>query len=134
MVGYNITRQTGFDAGDIARMRASGKRAANAIAGLMQFYLDRQNAMYGLHIAPMHDVCAIIPYVRPDLIDFVETSARVELTGTYTRGMTVCDVRHPRGSAEPSLRNRTEPNAKVAVAARSRELIGFVLDTLLTFD
>lgn len=133
MVGYNITRQTGFDIRDIEKLRGSGGEACAAIAGLMEFYLNRQKEMYGLTIAPMHDVCAIIPYVRPDLIEFLETSARIELTGTYTRGMTVCDLRHPRGSAEPSLRNRTEPNAKVAVSAKSRELIDAVIDTLLGY-
>lgn len=130
MVGYNITRQTGFDSGDIARLRQAGSPACKAIADLMQFYLNRQGDMYGLTIAPMHDVCAIIPYVYPDLIQFLHTSIRVELTGTYTRGMTVCDVRHPKGSAEPSLRNRTEPNGRVAVSAKSRELIDRVIETL----
>ena len=133
MVGYNITRQTGFDIHDIERLRKAGTQACIAIADLMQFYLNRQNDMYGLTIAPMHDVCAIIPYVRPDLIEFLHTSARIELTGTYTRGMTVCDVRHPKGSIEPSLRNRTEPNAYVAVSAKSRELIDIVIETLLTY-
>ncbi|MCX7317074.1 MAG: nucleoside hydrolase [Hyphomicrobiales bacterium] len=130
MVGYNITRQTGFDSADIARLRQSGSSACQAIADLMQFYLTRQGEMYGLTLAPMHDVCAIIPYVYPDLIQFLHTSIRVELTGTYTRGMTVCDVRHPRGSAETSLRNRTEPNGFVAVSARSRDLIDRVIETL----
>ena len=114
----------------IARFRQSGSPACQAIADLMQFYLTRQGEMYGLTLAPMHDVCAIIPYVYPDLIQFLHTSIRVELTGTYTRGMTVCDVRHPRGSAETSLRNRTEPNGFVAVSARSRDLIDRVIETL----
>ena len=130
MVGYNITRQTGFDSADIARLRQSKGTACKAIADLMQFYLNRQGEMYGLTLAPMHDVCAIIPYVYPDLIQFLHTSIRIELTGTYTRGMTVCDLRHPRGSAEPSLRNRTEPNGLVAVSAKSRELIDRVIETL----
>lgn len=133
MVGYNITRQTGFDSADILRLRQSGSKACVAIADLMQFYLNRQGEMYGLTLAPMHDVCAIIPYVYPDLITFLHTSSRIELTGTYTRGMTVCDVRHPKGSAEPSLRNRTDPNAHVAVSAKSRELINAVIETLLTY-
>lgn len=134
MVGYNVTRQTGFDANDIARMRASGRKVAQPVADLMEFYLRRQGEMFRLTLAPMHDVCAIVPYVRPELIEFLETSARVELTGTYTRGMTVCDVRHPRGSAETTLRNRTEPNGRVAVAARSRDLIEAVLETILSYD
>jgi inosine-uridine nucleoside N-ribohydrolase len=134
MVGYNITRQTGFDANDIRRMRESGRRAALSVADLMEFYLRRQGEMFGLSVAPMHDVCAIVPYVRPDLIDFLETSVRVELAGAFTRGMTVCDLRHPAGSAEPTLRNRTDPNGRVAVAARSRDLIDAVLQTLLDYD
>ncbi len=28
MVGYNVTRQTGFDAGDLARLKASGRKMA----------------------------------------------------------------------------------------------------------
>lgn len=133
MVGYDITRRTGFDEADIARMRASKRRAATAIADLMAFYLGRQRQMYQLNVAPMHDVCAIVPYVYPELISYLHTSARIETTGTYTRGMTVCDLRHPAGAAEKTLRNRTEPNALVAVDANSRALIDVVLDTLLTY-
>jgi inosine-uridine nucleoside N-ribohydrolase len=133
MVGYDITRRTGFDEADIARMRAAGRRAATVIADLMQFYLGRQREMYRLNVAPMHDVCAIVPYVYPDLITFLHTSARIETTGTYSRGMTVCDLRHPSGSAEKTLRNRTEPNALVAVDAKSRAVIAAVLDTLLEY-
>jgi inosine-uridine nucleoside N-ribohydrolase len=133
MVGYDITRRTGFNDADIARMRASGRRAAAVIADLMAFYLGKQRQMYGLNVAPMHDVCAIVPYVYPDLVTFLHTSARIETTGTYSRGMTVCDLRHPSGSAEKSLRNRTEPNALVAVDANSRALIDAVLATLLEY-
>ncbi len=74
-----------------------------------------------------------MPYVYPDLITFMHTSARIETTGTYSRGMTVCDVRHPKGSAEPTLRNRTEPNCLVAVDADSRKVIDTVLATLLEY-
>ncbi len=134
MVGLNITRVTGFDEADIARLRASRKRAAAVIADLMEFYLGRTRAAYGLKVATMHDVCAVIPYVYPDLITYLHTSARIETAGAYTRGMTVCDLRHPSGSAAPLLRNRTEPNALVAVDVKSRELIDKVLDTLIEYD
>lgn len=134
MVGLNITRRTGFDQADIDRMRASGRKVAGVIADLMAFYLGKQKVGYGLNVAPMHDVCAIIPYVHDGLIDYLHTSAHIELAGTYTRGMTVCDLRHPTGSAEKSLRNRTEPNCLVAVDARSREIIDRVIETLLTYD
>lgn len=133
MVGYNITRETGFGASDIQRLR-SGGRVANTVADLMAFYLQGQRTTYGVEVAPIHDVCAITPYVAPELIDYLFTSVRIELTGTFTRGMTVCDLRHPQGSAVTRLRNRTEPNCHVAISARSRQLVDLVIDTLIRYE
>jgi inosine-uridine nucleoside N-ribohydrolase len=131
MVGYNVTRQTGFDQGDIDRMRASGRRVAAVIADLMAYYLGRQGQTFGLTVAPMHDVCAITPYVDPDLIQYLETTVAIELTGTHTRGMTVCDLRRvrPGGAVAPG----GPPNARVALEAQGRRLIERVVDTLLTY-
>ncbi len=56
MVGYNVTRQTGFDAGDVERLKGSGRKVAGLISDLMSFYLDKQNRVFGLTVAPMHDV------------------------------------------------------------------------------
>ena len=134
MVGYNVTRQTGFDQGDIDRMRASGRKVAGTLADLMAFYLEKQRVGYGLTVAPMHDVCAIVPYVDDSLIDYVHTSARIEKTGTYTRGMTVCDLRTLKSAEAINMRHATPANALVAVGARSRALIDRVVDTLLTYD
>lgn len=134
MVGLNITRVTGFDEGDIARMRASGKAAARVIADLMEFYLGTQKARYGLKVATMHDVCAIVPYVYPDLITYLHTSVRIETAGALTRGMTLCDLRHPKGAQAEHLRHRTAPNCHVAIEAQSRALADAVLATLLTYD
>ena len=134
MVGLNITRVTGFDETDIAKMRASGKNAARIIANLMEFYLNTQKARFGLKVATMHDVCAIVPYIYPDLITYLHTSVRIETAGQYTRGMTLCDLRHPQGSTVTHLRHRTEPNCHVAIAAQSRALSDKVLETLLSYD
>ncbi len=134
MVGLNITRVTGFDEGHIATMRASGRNAARVIADLMEFYLGTQKARYGLKVATMHDVCAIVPYVYPDLITHLHTSVRIETSGALTRGMTLCDLRHPKGSLADHLRNRTPANCHVAVAADSGAVADKVLETLLTYN
>jgi len=131
MVGYNVTRQTGFDRGDVDRLRGSGRRVAGVIGDLMSFYLGRQERIFGLTVAPMHDVCALVPYVASDLIRGVETSVQVELTGTHTRGMTVCDLRGVRPGQSISA---ARPNAIVALESQARPLIDLVVDTLLAFD
>ena len=133
MAGYNITHRTGFDETDIARLKGSGKVIAGTCAGLMQFYLNRQREAFGYNVAPMHDVCSIVPYVDPSLVTFAHTSVRVELNGTLTRGMTVCDLRTPIEAPPEKMRNRQPPNCHVAIEAQSRKLIDLVLETLLSY-
>jgi inosine-uridine nucleoside N-ribohydrolase len=133
MVGYNVTRQTGFDTGDLARLKASGRKMASVIGDLMGFYLAGQNRVFGLSVAPMHDVCAIVPYVAPGLIRYVETSVKVELAGVYTRGMTVCDLRGLRPDAPAYIRPAEAATTKVALEADSRPLIDLVVDAVLGF-
>jgi inosine-uridine nucleoside N-ribohydrolase len=130
MVGLNVTRRTGFDAGDIGRMRASGRKVAGVVADLMEFYLARQRERRGVSVAPMHDVCAIVSYVDAGLITYSDAIVDIELTGTHTRGMTVCELPAASGAAR---RGGRSPNAKVAVAADSRRLIEHVADTLLSY-
>ena len=129
MVGYNVTSVTGTDATDIARLLAGGK-VARHIGELLAFYLQRQRERLGFDIAPMHDVCAIVPYVQEGLIDYRHCHVGVELTGRRTRGMTVCDLRTltPQGQAD---RGVGAANARVAIGVTARRLIEHVVDTLL---
>lgn len=131
MAGYNVTSRTGTNADEIARLLA-GPKVARHIGELLAFYRGRQQAFFGLDIAPMHDVCAIIPYVHEGLIEYRHCNVGVELAGTLTRGMTVCDLRTltPEGKA---ARGSGEANALVAVETKARELIGRVVDTMLSY-
>jgi inosine-uridine nucleoside N-ribohydrolase len=64
------------------------------VADLCAFYRDRQRAVIGLDGAPMHDCCAILPYVRPDLVTYEEVAVEVALAPGAARGMTIADRRH----------------------------------------
>jgi purine nucleosidase len=132
MVGLNVTRRTGFDDSHIARMRASGRKVATVTADLMDFYLARQRERRGAAVAPMHDVCAIVPYVDATLIQYTDADVQVELAGRHTRGMTVCDLRPGAGPAKD--RWRGVRNAEVAVECDGGRLIERVTDTLLSYD
>jgi inosine-uridine nucleoside N-ribohydrolase len=131
MVGLNVTRVTGLEQGDIDRLRGSGRKVAGVIADLLEFYLARQREGHGIGIAPMHDVCAVLPYAYPGLIDYAHVRVEIELTGTHTRGMTLCDLRPAALAAGP--KRAPPPNAQVAVGARSRDIVGRVIETLLSY-
>jgi purine nucleosidase len=130
MVGLNVTRRTGFSQTDIDAMKSSRRKVASVIADLMAFYLARQRERHGLDVAPMHDVCALVPYADATLLEYVHTRVEVELTGTHTRGATLCDLRPLR----VSLNDQPAPNALVATRANSRALIASVIETLLWYD
>jgi inosine-uridine nucleoside N-ribohydrolase len=131
MAGYNVTSVTGTNEADIARLLA-GPKVARHIGELLDFYLHRQRERLGFDIAPMHDVCAIVPYVQEGLIDYRRCHVGVELNGRLTRGMTVCDLRTltPEGRAE---RGVGEANTLVAIRSEARALIDHVLATLLEY-
>jgi inosine-uridine nucleoside N-ribohydrolase len=125
MGGLNITRATGLEQDDIGRLRGSGRRVAGAIADLLEFYLGRQRESHGITIAPMHDVCAVLPYAYPGLIDYAHARVEIELRGEHTRGMTLCDLRP--ASLAAGARRAPPPNAHVAIAARSRDIVERVI-------
>lgn len=131
MVGYDITGRTGTTVADISRLRAGGL-VARTVADLLSFYRARQEEYFGIDIAPMHDVCAIVPYVEPGLLTYRRCHVDVELAGTLTRGMTVCDFR-TLTVAGMALRGGGVPNADVAVEADARRLIAGVVGTLLGY-
>ena len=131
MVGYNVTSRTGTNAADIARLREGGA-VARTIADLLAFYLGKQHAIFGYDIAPMHDVCAVVPYVHEDLLMYRHCNVAVELAGTLTRGMTVCDLRTLTEEGQ-LMRGSGPPNALVALESDARRLIDHVVETLLSY-
>jgi inosine-uridine nucleoside N-ribohydrolase len=131
MVGYNVTSRTGTNESDIARLRTGGTVAGH-IANLLEFYLGKQRAYFGLNIAPMHDVCTVVPYVHPDMLTYRHCNVQVELKGTLTRGMTVCDLRTLTDEGK-AMRGSGDANAQVAVESDARRLIDHVVETILTY-
>ncbi|MEZ5854400.1 MAG: nucleoside hydrolase [Hyphomicrobiaceae bacterium] len=131
MVGLNVTRRAGVNDADIARLMTSGRKVAGVVGDLLDFYLARQRERRGAAVAPMHDVCAIVPYVDEKLLSYVPAWVDIELAGRHTRGMTVCDLPARAGAVGQDGEVRT--NALVAVDARSQDLIELVVDTLVAY-
>jgi inosine-uridine nucleoside N-ribohydrolase len=131
MVGYDVTARTGADAADIARLRTGGLVAGH-VADLLAFYLGRQRALYGMDLAPLHDVCAITPYVDDTLLHVRDCHVAVELHGWLTRGMTVCDLR-AMPAALRAERGLPAANVTLALASDARRLVDDVIDTLIRY-
>ena len=86
----------------------------------------------------MHDPVAVAALAEPDIVAFEPMHVAIELSGTHTAGMTLCDGRRlgPDMRAIPTSLPRAEgedPNAEVAVAVDAARFWELFLDVLATY-
>ena len=133
-IGYETSRTVLMREPDIARLRGGG-RVARAVAELASYYRERQRSVYGVDGAPMHDPCAVVPLVRPELIRYEAVPIAIELASPLTRGMTVVDRRPLQpGAVLRSIEPKRAPNAEMAVEVNVQGVIDELVDTLLAYD
>lgn len=129
MVGLNVTRQVGITAEDLARLKAGGT-VARTYGGLFEFFLGRLKEIHGLSTASLHDPCALVPFIRPELITYRHVPVEIALGEGITRGMTVCDFRGLRSKSMQNIRASEEANCEVAVAVEARALVEHILEAI----
>ncbi|MEM7115173.1 MAG: nucleoside hydrolase [Chloroflexota bacterium] len=128
MVGLNVTRQVAATPDLRAQIRGFGSKTAVAVADMLDFYSERLSILYGLPGGSMHDPLAVAAIIDPDILTFQSMHVAIELVGTHTVGMTVCDYRNRRkDTGEP---RGEPPNAEVAVAVDNGRFWTLFLDIL----
>lgn len=142
MTGINLTRQCCLTQEHIRNFRKIGTRAANLAADLTEFFIEQDIKQGEPPIACMHDACAAAWIIDPGLITAAPMHIDVELSGTLTRGMTVCDYRHLRGvnpkvdiERESQMAYRGEkPNAEGALELDFPGFMKLLYDTLKSYN
>lgn len=132
MVGLNVTRQVGITAEDIKRLN-SGSSVARIFGGLFAFFRQRLNEIHGLTTASLHDPCALVPFIIPDLITYASCPVEIELSDGITRGMTVCDFRNLTSAKLENIRSRAGATCEVAVSVQARALVDHIMETILAW-
>jgi inosine-uridine nucleoside N-ribohydrolase len=134
-IGYETTRTVLMRSSDIERLRREGGVVSRAVADIATYYRARQLAVNGIDGAPMHDSCAIVPFVRPGLIYYEPVPIAVELCGALTRGMTVVDRRPLQpGAVLKSVEPKRAANVEMAVRVDVPGVIGDLVETMLAYD
>ncbi|MET4781007.1 nucleoside hydrolase [Glaciihabitans sp. UYNi722] len=137
MFGLNVTRQAAATVKELDRIRDLGTPFARTIADLVEFYRANLERVYGLKGASLHDPLAIATFIRPELFTMKPMHVGIELHGTRTRGMTVCDYRHATGESELGGKNavlRGEPaNCDVAIGIDVEGFFDLLTDTLAMY-
>jgi purine nucleosidase len=93
-VGLDVTLKTWLTERQLDELAASQAPAAQHIARVSRYYLDRYAARRGHRACSMHDALALAIAADRGLVTRAPLArVDVELTGTHTRGMTVADLR-----------------------------------------
>ena len=138
MAGLNLTLQVIADDTVIAQCRAIGTKPALFVADLLDYFADAQKRKRGTHTGALHDPVAVAAVIDPTLFEYHDMHVGIELRGSQTYGMTVCDMRHLRGSAYGFPQSATPlrgepPNAQVGMKADAPRFFKLLYETLATY-
>ena len=137
MVGLNVTRQVVATPERRAQIRSLGSRTGTHVADMLDFYSERLRVISGLPGGSMHDPLAVAALVDSEVLRFESMHVAIELRGTHTYGMTLCDARHLREAdltpRRPDGHRGEAPNAEVAVAVNADRFWEMFLDVLATY-
>ncbi len=93
MIGLDLTHQALATKEVMAKIAALNTKPAKFVCDLIDFFGKMYKKEQGFDAPPVHDPCAVAYVIDPTLIKTRRVPIDIELNGTYTLGMTVCDFR-----------------------------------------
>jgi purine nucleosidase len=120
MFGLNLCRQIRVNQADVQRIRDIGSLRSEWVAGYFDAY-QRIASTDGSLPMSVYDPVVALYLAWPELFQFKPAHIDIELLGSFTRGMTVCEWRVPQ---------RAVANAEVAMAIDSARSTRLLMDTL----
>jgi inosine-uridine nucleoside N-ribohydrolase len=105
MSGLDVTHQAGAGPAERERLRSAG-RVGEVVAGLLEFFAETYERVFGFDSPPLHDPVAVAAVLEPNLLTTRPMRVDIECESELTRGETVCDFYGVTGKP---------PNAEVGV-------------------
>ena len=103
MAGLDVTEKALIMPEDFERIRALGNPVSDIVAKWLEFFYIFHKSI-GYEGAPMHDPCAVMALIHPEVFTMKPMHVEIETQGEYCRGCTVGDQLGLSGKA---------PNAQV---------------------
>lgn len=91
MVGLDLTHQAVATADVVQPFAALDTAPGKFVVDLLEFFGRMYKQAQGFDAPPVHDACAVAAVIDPTILTTKPAHVVVELTGTYTSGMTVTD-------------------------------------------
>ena len=94
VMGLDVTHQVLATPERRDRIRAIDNEAAQATAGMLDFFNRHDTVKYGSMGAPLHDPCTVAFLLRPDLFEGKLCNISIETESELTMGNTAVDFWH----------------------------------------
>jgi purine nucleosidase len=91
MVGLDLTHQATADSDVLARIGGIGSPLSTFVVDVLEFFGSTYRRQQGFDAPPVHDLCCVAYLCDPEVFTTRSAFVAVELTGTWTTGMTVTD-------------------------------------------
>ncbi|MDO5502656.1 MAG: nucleoside hydrolase [Actinomycetia bacterium] len=116
MVPLDLTHQALANAELQDRVRAIGGDLSEFVLKVWEFVGSTYQEMYEFDYPPVHDACCVAKIIDPDVFTTSKAHVAVELTGTWSRGMTVTNFESEPGMSHGGFGRREVPAATTNVA------------------
>lgn len=120
-----LTHQAMIGPGEIDKIKAINNSISGIVAELLEYYTKFHKRRYKMEGGPLHDPCAVLYIIRPDLIESTKMFVQIETKGELTSGRTVCDIWKVTGK---------EPNIDVGVKLNHKGFIEEFLNALSKYE
>lgn len=91
MAGLDVTEKALILPEDFERIRALGNPVSDIVAQWLEFFYAFHRSI-GYAGAPMHDPCAVMALLHPEIFTIRPMHVQIETKGEYCRGTTVGDL------------------------------------------
>ncbi|WP_409229249.1 nucleoside hydrolase [Gudongella sp. SC589] len=90
MSGLDVTEKALVYPEDVKRIRSIGTPMGDIVSGWLDFFGETHAAM-GYEGWPLHDPCAVLSLIKPEIFIIKDAHLQVETKGLHTRGQVLAD-------------------------------------------
>lgn len=120
MAGLDVTEKALILPEDFERVKALGNPVSDIVWQWLEFFYKFHKSI-GYEGAPMHDPCAVMYLIHPEIFTAKDYYVEIEMTGDYCRGATVADIHGVTGKA---------PNATCLMDVDREAFVKYLVDAM----
>lgn len=123
MSGLDVTEKALVLKDDVERIRSIGSKVGDIVWRWLEFFYQYHKKI-GYEGAPMHDPCAVMVLLHPEIFTMKDYHVEIETAGKYCQGATVADVRNIK---------KQEPNASVVLGLDREKFVDYLVEAVAAY-